>query len=70
VKSHAQAAYTASVDAEHAELIWSHPGMSTYYRNRLGRVVSVMPWRLVDYWHMTEEPDMDDYVLGSSVHNE
>jgi 4-hydroxyacetophenone monooxygenase len=66
VKSQAEAASTARVDAEHAGLIWSHPGMSTYYRNSLGRVVSVMPWRLVDYWRMTEEPDTDDYEFGSA----
>lgn len=34
--------------------------MSTYYRNRRGRVVSVMPWRLVDYWAMTHEPRLDE----------
>jgi 4-hydroxyacetophenone monooxygenase len=42
------------VDAEHETLIWTHPGMSTYYRNRFGRVVSPMPFRLIDYWHATK----------------
>ena len=28
------------VDEAHRELVWTHPGMSTYYRNRHGRVVS------------------------------
>jgi 4-hydroxyacetophenone monooxygenase len=44
-------------------MIWTHPGMSTYYRNPKGRVVSVMPWRLVDYWGMTRAPDLDEYNL-------
>ena len=26
--------YVQRVDAEHEQLIWTHPGMSTYYRNR------------------------------------
>lgn len=54
-------AYVARVDAEHEQMIWTHPGMSTYYRNAAGRVFSVMPWRLVDYWHMTRHPKPDDY---------
>jgi 4-hydroxyacetophenone monooxygenase len=46
----------AATDAAHERMIWTHPGMSTYYRNRHGRVVTVMPWRLVDYWQMTHDP--------------
>ena len=56
--------YIDRMDAEHEHLIWTHPGMSTYYRNRHGRVVSVMPWRLVDYWAMTHAPDPADFVLS------
>ena len=44
-------------------MIWTHPGMSTYYRNAKGRVVSVMPWRLVDYWSMTHEPDFTEFQV-------
>lgn len=64
VRSEAHDAYVDRVDAEHEQLIWTHPGMSTYYRNPAGRVVSVMPWRLVDYWAMTHDADLADYVLG------
>lgn len=53
--------YNARVDAEHEQLIWTHPGMSTYYRNAQGRVFSVMPWRLVDYWNMTHDASLDDF---------
>ena len=61
VKPAAHDNYVRRVDAEHEQLVWTHPGMSTYYRNGRGRVVSVMPWRLVDYWAMTREPDFADY---------
>ncbi len=54
-------AYIAEVDAEHETLIWTHPGMSTYYRNKADRVVSPMPFRLVDYWHSTRSMDTDDF---------
>jgi 4-hydroxyacetophenone monooxygenase len=53
--------YVARLDAEHAKLVWTSPGLDNWYRNKAGRVVSVMPWRLVDYWRYTLAPDFDDY---------
>jgi 4-hydroxyacetophenone monooxygenase len=53
--------YVRKVDAEHEQLIWTHPGMTTYYRNSRGRVFSAMPWRFVDYWAMTHDPDLSQY---------
>jgi 4-hydroxyacetophenone monooxygenase len=61
VRSAVADSYLRKVDAEHETLIWTHPGMSTYYRNKHGRVFSVMPWRFVDYWRMTHDPDLADY---------
>jgi len=55
--------YVRKVDTEHEAMIWTHPGMSTYYRNASGRVFSAMPWRFVDYWRMTHDPDMRQYRL-------
>ncbi len=51
------------VDGRHADLVWSHPGMSTYYRNSHGRVVSVSPFSLLEYWQMTHDVDLSDYVI-------
>lgn len=53
--------YNARVDAAHERMIWTHPGMTTYYRNAAGRVVTNIPWRLVDYWALTRTPNLDDY---------
>jgi 4-hydroxyacetophenone monooxygenase len=55
--------YIRKVDAEHEAMIWTHPGMTTYYRNKSGRVFSAMPWRFVDYWAMTHDADLDRYHL-------
>ena len=63
VKRSAHDDYVARVDAEHEQLIWTHPGMSTYYRNTHGRVFSAMPWRFVDYWAMTHDPDFAQYEM-------
>ena len=53
--------YVREVDREHEQMIWTHPGMTTYYRNSRGRVFSAMPWRFVDYWKMTHDPDLSLY---------
>ena len=54
--------YVRKVDAEHNQMIWTHPGMTTYYRNKSGRVFSAMPWRFVDYWAMTHDADLGQYL--------
>jgi 4-hydroxyacetophenone monooxygenase len=56
-------AYNRRVDEAHAKMIWTHPGMATYYRNSRGRVVVNTPWRVVDYWGMTREADLGEYVV-------
>ncbi len=63
VKQDVQDAYMARVDAEHRELVWAHPGMKPWYRNKKGRVAAAIPWRLVDYHEMTRDPDFSEYRL-------
>ncbi|GLZ50271.1 monooxygenase [Actinomycetospora sp. NBRC 106375] len=53
--------WVSEVDQAHDRMVWSHPGMSTYYRNARGRVVTNSPYRVVDYWAMTREPDLADF---------
>jgi 4-hydroxyacetophenone monooxygenase len=55
--------YIARFDAAHAKLVWSHPGMTSWYKNAKGRVTTTSPWRLVDYWRWTKAPDLADYTL-------
>lgn len=57
--------YNAEVDAAHEQLVWAHRGMSSWYKNRAGRVVANSPWRLVDYWSLTREPNLDDFMITS-----
>jgi len=56
-------AFAARFDARHATLVWSHPGMQSWYKNAHGRVVTTSPWRLVDYWGWTKTPTLEDYEL-------
>ncbi len=55
--------YNERVDAAHERMVWTHGGMSNWYKNRKGRVIANSPWRLVDYWKMTALADLGDYVL-------
>ncbi len=57
-------AYNARCDAAHQNMVWSHPGMNNWYRNAAGRVFANSPWRLLDYWSMTAEPEMNDYIVA------
>ncbi len=56
-------AYNERLDAAHERMIWTHPGMTTYYRNATGRVVTTMPSRQIDYWAMTRRADLDDFLV-------
>ena len=53
--------YNARVDAEHEQMVWRHPKVHSYYNNDDGRVVTNAPWRLLDYWRMTREPEPEDF---------
>lgn len=55
--------YNQRVDAEHDELIWTHPGMTNWYRNKSGRITALLPFRLVDYWSMTHDPNFDEFNI-------
>jgi 4-hydroxyacetophenone monooxygenase len=47
-----------------SKMVWSHPSIrSSWYRNDAGRITVLSPWRLVDYWHWTQEPDLADFHL-------
>ncbi|WP_236735366.1 flavin-containing monooxygenase [Mycolicibacterium peregrinum] len=50
-----------------ANSIWTHPGMSTYYRNSKGRVVTNSPWKYIDYWRRTHEPRLEEFSVARAV---
>jgi 4-hydroxyacetophenone monooxygenase len=65
VRQEASDEYNALLDAELDRMVWRHPGVSSYYNNADGQVVTNCPWRLVDYWAMTRQPDPSLHVLRS-----
>jgi len=54
--------YVSRIDTAHEGMVWTHPGMSTYYRNDRGRVVVIYPFRNVDLFQATRHFDVNDYV--------
>ena len=53
--------YNDELDAALAQCIWSHEGMTTYYRNDSGRIVVSSPWKYIDYWTRLREFQPGDY---------
>lgn len=46
-------------------LVWSQPSIEhSFFKNSMGEIHGLSPWRLVDYWAWTKEPDPDDFVFG------
>jgi 4-hydroxyacetophenone monooxygenase len=67
VRREAHDAYNARIDAELSTLVWSHPSVGNWYKNKQGRIITNQPWRLVDYWKLTYAADPADYVPMSST---
>ena len=64
IRSDVHAQYNQAVDAAHEKMVWTHPGMQTYYRNSQGRVVVNFPWRNVDLFEMTKQVNLEEYLTA------
>lgn len=54
--------------AEMRMMVWASPHIEhSFYKNDEGVVNGLSPWRLVDFWAWTREPDLDDFVLDGAV---
>ncbi|MDV6211953.1 NAD(P)/FAD-dependent oxidoreductase [Rhodococcus erythropolis] len=42
--------------------IWMHPGMTSYYQNSRGRIVTNSPWQYIEYWRRIRKLRLDDYA--------
>ena len=62
-KEEVNEAFNRKLDETHAKMVWAHPGEGSWYRNSKGRVTTTSPWRLLDYWQWTREPNLEDYSL-------
>ncbi|MVW72812.1 NAD(P)/FAD-dependent oxidoreductase [Bordetella sp. 15P40C-2] len=56
--------FNQRVQRAHDKMIWTHKGMSNWYRTSTGKVVAPTPFRNDDYWHMLRKTDLGDYVVN------
>jgi 4-hydroxyacetophenone monooxygenase len=56
--------YKEELQAEVETMMWGHPSIEhSWYKSADGKVYLLCPWRLVDYWKMTEAVELDDHVV-------
>ncbi|QIL82728.1 NAD(P)/FAD-dependent oxidoreductase [Diaphorobacter sp. HDW4A] len=55
--------YNQRIQDAHERMIWTHKGMSNWYRNPQGRVVATTPFRNDDYWTWLRATDLAHYHL-------
>jgi len=46
--------YNHRLDETCARMVWTHPGVTSWYKNKANRVTVTSPWRLLDYWKLTQ----------------
>jgi 4-hydroxyacetophenone monooxygenase len=52
------------VQREIATLVWAQPSVKhSFFKNAHGEIWVLSPWRLVDYWRWTRQPDLRDFVI-------
>ena len=60
--------YNRLVDDKCRNMVWAHPGVTSWYKNRHNRVTVTSPWRLLDYWKLTQHFVPEEYRAGSLNH--
>jgi 4-hydroxyacetophenone monooxygenase len=57
-------AYAEWHQAEISQLVWAHPTIAhSHYKNPAGKVYTLSPWPIDQYWEMTLELHPDDYLV-------
>jgi 4-hydroxyacetophenone monooxygenase len=60
-------AYAEWHQREISQLVWAHPSIRhSHYKNPAGKVYTLSPWPIDQYWEMTRTLDPGDYLLDSS----
>lgn len=53
--------YNRRLDEVCQTMVWAHPGVTSWYKNKHNRVTVTSPWTLLDYWKLTRNYDPADY---------
>jgi len=56
--------YVEHLTREISSLVWAHPTIRhTHYKNPHGKIYSLSPWSIDEYWEMSREVDPADYRI-------
>jgi 4-hydroxyacetophenone monooxygenase len=59
------AGWVQRTQAEMSKMVWAQPSIKhSFYKNAYGEIYTLSPWRLVDYWTWTREPDPEDFIFS------
>ncbi|MBU9763444.1 NAD(P)/FAD-dependent oxidoreductase [Mycobacterium sp. TNTM28] len=59
--------YRTRQQDELSTLMWGHPSIEhSWYKSADGNVYVLSPWRIVDYWNMTNTVHAEDHLLHNS----
>jgi 4-hydroxyacetophenone monooxygenase len=57
--------YAEHYQSEISQMVWAHWTVQhSHFKNREGKVWTLSPWPIPQYWKWTREVDTDDYVLS------
>jgi 4-hydroxyacetophenone monooxygenase len=57
-------AYATWHQREISQLVWAHPSIThSHYKNPAGKVYTLSPWSIDQYWELTRTLNPDDYVM-------
>jgi 4-hydroxyacetophenone monooxygenase len=62
VKQEVHDQYNAVVDERCANMVWSHPRVTSWYKNAAGRVTVNSPWKQLEYWQITQRFEPSEYL--------
>ena len=65
VRAEAHRGLRRSLPGEIGQLVWSHPSIThSHYKNRDGKVFTLSPWPLDQYWEWTRHLERAHYEFG------
>lgn len=67
VREEVYSGYNDVVDEKLRNMVWSHRGVTSWYKNKHNRVTMTSPWRLVDFWALTHEFELDEFIAVANV---
>jgi 4-hydroxyacetophenone monooxygenase len=59
--------YMQRFRAEVDTMVWTSQRVGGWYKNEKGRVVTNLPFRVIDYWTWTKSADLSDFVVEGDL---